>query len=474
MRRQAIVGSCGHRRSSIGTANGIIIGSRRDTAVRHFAGFLPRQVGRPSNKLTTMNKKIGNIFKGDKVIWMVFFFLCIISVVEVFSASSSLSYKGGNYWGPVIKHAGLLFVGWFFMMVVANVSCRFFKIATTPLLIISFLMLAWVLVAGQATNDASRWVSIMGIAFQPSEIAKGSVVLATAQILSAMQTETGASPGAMKRVILLSGFFIILILFENFSTAFLLGVVVFLMMFVGRVPFKQLGKLLGVLTVMALGFLALIMVAGNDEQPLPDKQLLTEQTVEKKETSKISKIFHRFDTWKGRIHKFMNNEEVPPEKFDLDKDSQIGHSKIAIASSNVIGKGPGNSVERDFLPQAFSDFIYAIIIEEMGIAGSVGVAMLYVILLFRVGRIAHRCENNFPAFLIMGLAFLLVSQALFNMAVAVGLAPVTGQPLPLISKGGTSSIINCVYIGAILSVSRSAIKKEGTIVTKGMSRILAD
>ena len=110
----------------------------------------------------------------------------------------------------------------------------------------------------------------------------------------------------------------------------------------------------------------------------------------------------------------------------------------------------------------------------MGIAGSVGVAMLYVILLFRVGRIAHRCENNFPAFLIMGLAFLLVSQALFNMAVAVGLAPVTGQPLPLISKGGTSSIINCVYIGAILSVSRSAIKKEGTIVTKGMSRILAD
>jgi len=179
----------------------------------------------------------------------------------------------------------------------------------------------------------------------------------------------------------------------------------------------------------------------------------------KKDEGIFAKVFHRADTWKSRIYKFMNSEEVTPEKFDLDKDAQVGHANIAIASSNIVGRGPGNSVERDFLSQAFSDFIYAVIIEEMGIIGAVVVAMLYIILLFRTGIIANRCENTFPAFLAMGLALLLVTQALFNMCVAVGLAPVTGQPLPLVSKGGTSTIINCVYVGAILSVSRSAKKK---------------
>ena len=147
---------------------------------------------------------------------------------------------------------------------------------------------------------------------------------------------------------------------------------------------------------------------------------------------------------------------MAPEEYDLEENFQVGHANMAIVSSNIIGKGPGNSVERDYLPQAFSDFIYAIIIEEMGILGAAFVAFLYIILLFRTARISSRCENNFPAFLAMGLALLLVIQATFNMLVAVGLAPVTGQPLPLISKGGTSTIINCAYIGAILSVSRSA------------------
>ena len=158
--------------------------------------------------------------------------------------------------------------------------------------------------------------------------------------------------------------------------------------------------------------------------------------------------------------KYANNKDLRPEDIDLDKDAQTAHANIAIASSNVVGKGPGNSVERDFLSQAFSDFIYAIIIEEMGIIGAIIVAFLYIILLFRSGRIANKCENTFPAFLAMGLALLLVTQALFNMCVAVGLAPVTGQPLPLVSKGGTSTVINCIYIGAILSISRSAKKKQ--------------
>ena len=166
------------------------------------------------------------------------------------------------------------------------------------------------------------------------------------------------------------------------------------------------------------------------------------------------------DLWKQRIDDFMNKDYIPPEKYDLDKNGQVGHANIAIASSHFTGKGPGNSEQRDFLPLAFSDFIYAIIFEEMGWVGAAFVAFLYIALLFRTGYIARRCQNAFPAYLAMGLALLIVVQALFNMCVAVGLAPVTGQPLPLISKGGTSSIINCIYIGVILSVSRTAKKKD--------------
>jgi len=189
------------------------------------------------------------------------------------------------------------------------------------------------------------------------------------------------------------------------------------------------------------------------------------------EPSKLDKLFHRADTWKSRIDKFLNSKEVAPNEFDLDKDAQVAHANIAIASSNIVGKGPGNSVERDFLSQAFSDFIYAIIIEEMGIVGAIVVCMLYIILLFRTATIANRCENIFPALLIMGLALLLVTQAMFNMLVAVGLVPVTGQPLPLISKGGTSTIINCIYMGVILSVSYSAKKKDEAAVTDGSGKV---
>jgi len=171
-------------------------------------------------------------------------------------------------------------------------------------------------------------------------------------------------------------------------------------------------------------------------------------------------VFHRFATWRNRILKHSDNKSSRPEDYDLEKNFQVGHANIAIASSGIIGKGPGNSTERDYLPQAFSDFIYAIIIEEMGIIGAVAVVFLYIILLYRAARIASHCENNFPAFLVMGLALLLVIQAIINMMVAVELMPVTGQPLPLISKGGTSTIINCAYIGVILSVSRSAKRVE--------------
>ena len=405
------------------------------------------------------NKTLNNIFKGDKVIWMVFFFLCVISVVEVFSASSELTYKGGNYMAPILKHMALLLIGIVCMVVTLNIKCKYFKIVTPFMIIISLITLLWVFVAGQSTNGAQRWIALLGFQFQPSEIAKGTVILATAQILSAMQTDKGADKHAMGYIIVVWLMLVPLIMVENLSTAALLSLVVLIMMVVGRVPGKQLGKLLGLLTLTGIFVISVVWFTGKDETQNPNN--LTEQVDNKQDGSKRSGgILHRMDTWKARINKFVNHKELAPNEVDLDKDAQVAHANIAIATANYVGKGPGNSVERDFLSQAFSDFIYAIIIEEMGIEGALFVALLYIILLFRTGRIASRCENNFPAFLAMGLALLLVTQALFNMCVAVGLAPVTGQPLPLVSRGGTSTIINCVYIGVILSISRSAKKKE--------------
>ena len=422
-----------------------------------------------------MNKKtLSNIFKGDKVIWMIFFFLCIISVVEVFSASSGLTYKSGSYLSPLVKHLGILLMGIFCMVITLNIKCKYFKILTPFMLIISFVTLIWVFFAGQSTNGAQRWVSFIGIQFQPSEIAKGTLVLATAQILSALQTDHGADKNAFKFILIVCAFIVPLIGLENLSTAALLCLVILLMMIIGRVPMRQLGKLMGITLAFILAIFAGVMLLGTDRSDVnPDKKMTEQVEQEKKEEGMLAKIFHRADTWKSRIDKFASSKEVPPSEVDLDKDAQVAHANIAIASSNVVGKGPGNSVERDFLSQAFSDFIYAIIIEELGIEGAVGVAVLYIMLLFRTGRIASRCENNFPALLAMGLALLLVAQALFNMCVAVGLAPVTGQPLPLISKGGTSTMINCIYVGVILSVSRSA-KRKGEPETAKVKAVVAE
>ena len=410
-----------------------------------------------------MNHKIGNIFKGDKVIWMVFFFLCMISIVEVFSASSNLTYKSQNYVGPIAFHTITIIVGAIVAVFTLNIPCRYFKLMTPFLLIISGITLLWVLIGGESINGANRVISLPGgITFQPSEIAKGTMVLITAQILSAMQREEGADKKAFKYILMIVIPTTALIGIENLSTAALLFAVIFLMMFIGRVPMMQLGKLLGIGAVLVALFLTLVLTLGSIGANQEDSKQTTEAVSGETDTKVIKGggVFHRFVTWRNRIVKHLDKKDIAPDEYDLDKDAQVAHANIAIVSSNIIGKGPGQSVERDFLSQAFSDFIFAIVIEELGIIGASFVVLLYIVLLYRTARIASRCENNFPAFLAMGLALLLVVQASFNMLVAVGIAPVTGQPLPLISKGGTSTIINCAYIGVILSVSRSAKKRE--------------
>ena len=385
---------------------------------------------------------IKDIFKGDKVIWIIFLFLCLISIVEVFSAASTLTYKSGDHWGPITQHSVILMVGACIVVLVHNIPCKYFRVLPFFLLPLSCILLLIVMVMGNYVNGAARWMNFAGVQFQPSELAKMAVIIVTAFILSRFQEEESAHPKAFKYIMWIIGIVFILIAPENGSTAVLLFGVVFLMMVIGRIPWKQLGILTAGVTLFLTLFVSIIMITpASKYRDLP--------------------MMHRVETWQNRIKGFFEDKEaVPAAKYDIDKDAQIAHANIAIATSHVIGKMPGNSVQRDFLSQAFSDFIFAIIIEELGLIGGAFIVMLYLWLLIRAGKIAKRCEKTFPAFLIMGIAMLLVAQAMLNMMVAVGLFPVTGQPLPLISKGGTSTLINCAYIGMMLSVSRYVADKE--------------
>lgn len=389
---------------------------------------------------------IKDLFKGDKVIWIIFLFLCLISVIEVFSAASTLTYKSGDHWGPITQHSVILMVGAFIVVLVHNIPCKYFSVLPFFLLPISCILLLFVMgmgiITGDRINGAARWMTFFGIQFQPSELAKMAVIIVTAFILSKFQEEDGAHPKAFKYIMWIIGIVFILIAPENGSTAALLAGVVFLMMLIGRVPWKQIGKLVGTVGLaLTLLISVIVLIPPKVYENVPGT--------------------HRFSTWQSRIKGFFEDKgAIPAAKFDIDKDAQVAHANIAIATSHIIGKMPGNSVQRDFLSQAFSDFIFAIVIEELGLLGGVFIVMLYLWLLIRAGRIAKRCDKHFPAFLVMGIALLLVSQAMLNMMVAVGLFPVTGQPLPLISKGGTSTLINCAYIGMILSVSRYVLEKE--------------
>lgn len=377
------------------------------------------------------------LFQGDLVIWAIYFWLCMISLIEVYSAGSSLSYKSGDFMAPLFKQAIFLGIGTAVVWVIHSIPCRFFKLGVF-LYPISIFLLILTLIIGAKENDGARWLNF-GIKFQPSEIAKGALVLFVALILSFGQTEEGADKRAMKIILFATCLTCALIVTENLSTAALLFATVFVMMFIGRVPTKQLGKIVG---VCLLGVVLLATIV----------------TIFPKEKLNESKLLHRASTWVDRVKDHTSDKETMSDTIFLRDHAQEARAKIAIASSNMIGKMPGNSEQRDHLAQAYSDFIYAIIIEEMGVLGAVFVAFLYIILLFRAGRIASMCERNFPAYLTMGLAILLVIQAMVNMLVAVGLIPITGQPLPLISRGGTSTIINSVYFGMILSVSRYARK----------------
>lgn len=376
------------------------------------------------------------LFRGDRVIWVIFMFLCLISVVEVFSATSTLIYKNANHWSPIIRHASFLLAGFVCVLVIHNVPYRYLSVFTI-LLPVSVIMLLVTPIFGVMENDAHRWLKIFGFQFQPSEFAKLAAVVYIAFLLSRRPAMTNLQ--VFKWIMWGVGGVCMLILPENFSTAFMLFGVCFLMMFIGEIPVKYLVKTVAVLTILLVAVLGIMFLAPKSvTKVLPD----------------------RITTWQARMERHFGSDadgKVENGTYKITDDNfQEAHAKIAIAHGGLIGQMPGHGQQRDFLPQAYSDFIYAIIIEELGVLGGIFVLFLYVFLLVRVGIIARKCEKSFPKYLVLGCGLLIVVQALANMSVAVGLIPVTGQPLPLISRGGTSTMLTCVYFGIILSVSRFA------------------
>ncbi|HZK68172.1 MAG TPA: FtsW/RodA/SpoVE family cell cycle protein [Paludibacter sp.] len=386
-----------------------------------------------------MENLFNKYLKGDPILWIVFFVMCIISAIEMYSASSTLAYGADNYAGPMLRHVGFLFGGAIIAIVVHLIPVRYIRMTAYLVLLLSALLLVWVLFRGVSENGASRWLVIMGIKFQPSEFAKLSVIIVAADMISRIRDAKKDEWKYFRNTLIMLAIICTLILFDNFSTAFILFMVVVIMMFIGRVSLLKLGVLVG-------GLLLTIVLCFALVKTVPEKSM--------------PKMFDRAYTWVGRIDRFKTEKKDEKSKYTItDENRQVQHGRIAIARGGAVGVFPGNSIERDYLPQAYSDFIYAIIVEEMGLFGGIFVILLYLVLLFRAGRIATKCATVFPALLVIGLSLMIVIQAFISMSVATSLGPVTGQPLPLISRGGTSILITCIYFGIIFGVNRQ-IKEE--------------
>jgi cell division protein FtsW len=372
---------------------------------------------------------INKLFKGDIVVWIVFLFLCIISLIEVYSATSTLAYSDRTTYGPILRHATFLLLGAAAIVVMHNIHYKYTTILGIVLFFVALFMLIMTPFIGVRLNNAARWISLFGIQFQPSEFAKLALIIFTSFVLSKTQRSEDGLNKAFWIILIFTGVFAGLIITENLSTALMLCVVIYIMMFLGRVNTKKM-LILGAIVIASALMLLLALKVINNIPGLP-----------------------RWETWQNRIYGTELGISDPGFKI-TDENYQASHANIAIANGTFIGKLPGNSTQRDFLPQAYSDFIYAIIIEETGWFGMIIVPFLYFVLLYRALKIARKCVKVYPMLLVMGSALMVCFQAFVNMMVAVGAGPVTGQPMPLVSRGGTSTLITCIYFGIILSVSR--------------------
>ncbi len=360
-------------------------------------------------------------FKGDRTLWYVIIGLMIASVVVVYSSTGRLA-KGN----PIFflgKQVGIITVCFFLIYWLQSVHYKYFLGFAKAVLLLGIALLVVAKFAGTTLNSADRWIRIpwIGLTFQPSEIAKLGAVMYTARVLSFGQTERGCGDEVLRRMLYVVAA-IGLIFLDNFSTSVLLGAVCLIMLFIGRV---RTTRMLTILTGV-VGVVALVVALSF--------------------TPKVGEMW-RLPTIKSRVTAFFSGGE--------EESYQADQAKIAVAKGGLIGTGPGNSVQRNFLPHPYSDFIFAIIVEEYGLVGGGVILLLFLIILYRVGVIVRRCTRTFPALLAAGLGILIVLQALINMGVCVGFFPVTGQPLPLVSMGGTSLLFTSMAFGMILSVART-------------------
>ena len=371
--------------------------------------------------------KLFNYLKGDRVIWAIMFLLSILSVLVVYSAVVTLAhkFKQGNTGQYLLKHFIIIASGFGIAYLFHRIKYTVFSKVAQIGFVLSIPLLMYTLLKGVSAGEASRWLEIpgLGLTFQSSDIAKLMLLIYVARVITLKGKELTDFKSVFKSLLVPIGIICMLILPANFSTAALLFFNCLLLMFVGGIQLNILAKIVGICMLVAALFFSWVWLAPDT---IPGG---------------------RGPTWKSRIENF--------KKGDSKSNYQSEQAKIAIATGGVVGKGPGNSTQRAFLPQASSDFIYAIIIEEYGLLSGLFLLFLYMILLFRGIRILRDNEKPFGGLVAIGLSLSLVFQALVNMAVAVNLFPVTGQPLPLLSMGGTSIWFTMIALGIILSVSRS-------------------
>ncbi|MBO7616497.1 MAG: FtsW/RodA/SpoVE family cell cycle protein [Bacteroidales bacterium] len=396
---------------------------------------------------------INKILRGDKVIWIVALILGIISLIVVYSATSALAvskYEGDT--GKVLmKHLAMLLFGFAMMILASRINYKRYAKIALLLMIPCLALLLYTLVFGRNINDASRSINVGGFSFQPSEMAKIILITYLARQLIMMEGSVYNFKDFLLRLALPILVTAALIFSENLSTAVILVTVCMVLLFIGRVKFLHLLALVGLCIVGMGAYLGYDAIKTNVENK--HRRAAQQETMvigEKTEVFKEKQ--NRIQTWSNRL-KSMGEDKESVDPFD-DKHMQRTYADIAVASSSIFGKGPGKSEQRNFLPHPYSDFIFAIIIEEYGLIGAVVVLLLYLILFTRVLRIVIKRPLTFGSLMAFGLGFLVILQAMVNMGVSIGLLPVTGQPLPFVSMGGTSLMATGLILGMILSVTR--------------------
>ncbi len=392
-------------------------------------------------------KRLINTQYVDKTFWGLFITLIVVAVLALFSASSTLVYEKQSALGPIGQQLLFIVIGLVAAYFIQFVPTAFIRMGGYVLLGFSILCMYVMLIPGNpfvvTHNEAARWFNLFGFVFQPSELAKLSLIIVVADLLSRASTEV-EKVKYFWWTLGITAFTVLPILTNNLSTAVLLAGIVVILWFLARVPMKYIGSVIGVaLVVLALGYCFVEFAYVR-----PHKQM--------------TGMMSRAVTWVNRIDDMMSEHEEDAQFKLTDDNYQRSIAKVAVARGGLspIGVLPGNSKERDFLPLAFADYIFAIIVEETGIVGAIVLIFLYLAILFRACLTSSKFADYASMLMVMGLALMITCQALISMMVAVGIGPVTGQPLPLVSRGGTSVLITSIYFGVMLCVSREQTLKS--------------